>query len=154
MNQEKHKYIGILKICLSFIYLMAVCIGDPTLGMESGSIPDSSITASHYKRGTDFDRFSFHARLNNPIRFWAAYRSQNPWIQVDLQETTQVFGIQTQGDNGADNYWISKLKVQTGVSVEDLTNVVNSNGTEVSNAIFDQITFILLCRKTFHCYSF
>ena len=102
--------------------------------MESGVIPDSSITASHYKRAEDFDRLPHYARLNS-IRFWAAYIVNDPWIQVDLQDVVNVYGIQTQGDDGGGNtkynYWISKLKVQTGVSVDDLMNVVNSNGTEV-----------------------
>lgn len=109
------------------------CLKNPALGMENGVIPDSSITASHYKKANDFDRLPHYARLNRP-RFWAAYRSLNPWIQVDLQDIIDVYGIMTQGYDGNHKYCVTKLQVQMGISVEELTNVANANGTQVFDA--------------------
>ncbi|XP_068125921.1 coagulation factor V [Hyperolius riggenbachi] len=67
------------------------------LGLESKLISDDQITASHY---IDYWEPRL-ARLNNAGSYnaWSAHmnKSSLPWIQVDLQKTVLISGIQTQG---------------------------------------------------------
>ena len=88
------------------------------LGMESGAIFDSQITASSMFN----DRHAApNARLHfkgskNPLKHggWVAREKNiNQWLQVDLQQTTRVIGIATQGRHDLDR-WVTKYKLQYG----------------------------------------
>ena len=88
------------------------------LGMESGAICDSQITASSLY---DFKHAASNARLHfkgseNPLRrasWTAGEKNTNQWLQVDLQQTTRVMGIATQGRHDFDQ-WVTKYKLQYG----------------------------------------
>ena len=83
------------------------------LGMESGAIFDSQITASSVyndKRNRMLDCISKDPRDAG----WAAgVKNTNRWLQVDLQQTTRVIGIATQGRHDYDQ-WVTKYKLQYG----------------------------------------
>ncbi|XP_035682682.1 EGF-like repeat and discoidin I-like domain-containing protein 3 [Branchiostoma floridae] len=61
------------------------------LGMESGAIRDSQISAS-----SSFNAYR-NPRLNGNSEWRADVINQNQWLQVDLQNRAMVSGIQTQG---------------------------------------------------------
>ena len=89
-----------------------------TLGMESGAIFDSQITASsvyNFKHAASNARLHFKG-FENPLRSagWVAgEKNTNQWLQVDLQQTTRVIGIATQGRHDWDQ-WVTKYKLQYG----------------------------------------
>ena len=86
--------------------------------MESGEIPDTSLSASTYfifnHAGGSDHREPKYARLNHPTTAWASDEGDdNPWIQVDLGEEKGVVGIKVQGWN---IYWIEELKIATALA--------------------------------------
>ncbi|XP_066294611.1 retinoschisin-like [Branchiostoma lanceolatum] len=87
----------------------ATC-SDP-LGMESGAIPDGSITASSfYSVGTE----PYIGRLNSLRGFgtWLSkYRTIGEWLQVDLGELKRVMGtiIQSRATYAS---WVTSFKLQ------------------------------------------
>ena len=88
------------------------------LGMESGAIFDSQITASSiYTDNFAASNARFHFRgSKNPLRYagWVPkVKNTNQWLQVDLQQTTRVIGIATQGRHDLDR-WVTKYKLQYG----------------------------------------
>ena len=88
------------------------------LGMESGAIFDSQITASSVYNDNLAAR---NARLHfkgseNPIRragWVAGVKNINQWLQVDLQQITRVIGMATQGRHDFEQ-WVTKYKLQYG----------------------------------------
>ena len=86
--------------------------------MESGVITDSQISASSVYSNQ-------HVPQNARLHFkgakapfvsagWRAReRNTNQWLQVDLQQTTRVIGIATQGRHDYDQ-WVTKYKLQHG----------------------------------------
>ena len=104
---------------------LSECAPGP-LGMASGDIPDSSITASSYQTHPHYDREPKYARLGGS-RFW--YNDWNdlePWIQVDLGSSYNVTGLQTEGYSNL--YWVKKIKVQVGMTIEDLSFIEDGQG--------------------------
>ena len=102
------------------------------LGMASGDIPDSSITASSYQRHHSWDREPKYARLGGN-KFWIeeeTYNSTGPWIQVDMSTSYRVTGLQTEGNNETDHwqYWVRQIKVQTGMIINDLSFIDDGQG--------------------------
>ena len=115
-------------LALSFIILFGLfseCDSGP-LGMASGDIPDTSITASSYEKHGEFDREPKYARLGGE-RFWVSFDVE-PWIQVDLDSHHIVTGLQTQGDDGWKEYWVEQIKVQVGFTEENLMFIQDANG--------------------------
>ena len=110
--------VGIMSTINRDLYLS---FSDPEkLGLEDGSIPDESLSASSNYNGL---RMSTPAggRLNKPppddntIGAWhAEVQDTNPWIQVDLGNPTYVNGVLTQGRDGNPYapQWVTKYKVQ------------------------------------------
>ena len=86
--------------------------------MENGVITDSQISASSVHSNKHVPQ---NARLHfkgakAPLAFvpagWrAGVRNTNQWLQVDLQQTTRIIGIATQGRHDWDQ-WITKYKLQ------------------------------------------
>ncbi|XP_038068978.1 EGF-like repeat and discoidin I-like domain-containing protein 3 [Patiria miniata] len=62
--------------------------------MEDGTIQDDRITASSIRSTTYPAR---EARLNNDKGWAASSDDANPWIEVDLVQSTVVTGVTTQG---------------------------------------------------------
>jgi len=78
--------------------------------MENGAIPDSSINASSiHGFGLNFRL----ARLRNNAGWAALVNDVNQWLQVDLQQTTRVTSIATQG-RGNYPQWVTKYKLDYG----------------------------------------
>ena len=100
---------------LKIICFRAVCTPVP-LGMEIGAIHDSQISASSTWRAN-------HAAQQARLHFkagggktgsWSSLLNDNSqWLQVDLQQTTRIAGIATQGRN-AYNQWVTQYKLQYG----------------------------------------
>ena len=92
--------------------------------MENGTILDSQISASsvfnpnyaakqarlHFKR--DGVRTGSWSAKNN---------DKNQWLQVDLQQTTRITAIATQGRNGhTPGQWVQEYKLQYGEDIQTL----------------------------------
>ena len=86
--------------------------------MESGAIFDSQITASSVfndRHAVPNVRLHFKGS-KNPVRYagWVpGVKNTNQWLQVDLQQTTRVIGIATQGRHDF-HQWVTKYKLQYG----------------------------------------
>ena len=79
--------------------------------MESGSIPDSNITASStLNSGTP----AKNGRLNFTAgsSWCAATSDSNPYLQIDLQTLHFICAVSTQGNSQADE-WVETYTLQT-----------------------------------------
>jgi len=91
------------------------------LGMESGAISDSQISASsefNADHAATQGRLHFQARLNpGKTGSWSAHtKDANQWLQVDLNsKDTKVTRVATQGRNDYEingGQWVTKYKLQ------------------------------------------
>ena len=86
--------------------------------MESGAILDSQISASTvYDANHAAHQARLHFKVKGLIRGgWSSLpKDTNQWLQVDLQQTTRVTRIATQGRNGySPGQWVTKYKLQHG----------------------------------------
>ncbi|KAL9953924.1 hypothetical protein ACROYT_G041399 [Oculina patagonica] len=89
----------------------------PALGIESGAILDSQMSASSEYNA---DHGAAMARLHRTIGAgsWVAGTNDvNQWLQVDLlNDDTKVTGVATQG-RSSDNHWVTKYKVEYRVNL-------------------------------------
>ena len=78
--------------------------------MESGSIPDNSITASSEKNANTAAK---NGRLNyiSGSSLCAATSDSNPYLQIDLQTLHIICAVSTQGNSQADQ-WVKTYKLQ------------------------------------------
>ncbi|XP_038060576.1 lactadherin-like [Patiria miniata] len=83
----------------------AVCSSPQPLGIEDGNIQDDRITASSSR---DCCRASY-GRLNNNEKWSPMTDEANPWIEVDLIQSTVVTGVTTQG--GLGRWYVKRYKV-------------------------------------------
>ncbi|XP_078665994.1 lactadherin-like [Branchiostoma floridae x Branchiostoma belcheri] len=98
------------------------------LGMESGAIPDASITASSISVGFE----SYHGRLNGVagVGAWAARTNTiGEWLQVDLGEMKTVTGTIIQGRSSADQ-WVTSYKLQYSLDGLNWITYASSDGSE------------------------
>ncbi|XP_038054175.1 scavenger receptor cysteine-rich domain superfamily protein-like [Patiria miniata] len=108
-----------------FVFPSAPCIPE-ALGMEDGSIPDSSLTASSvyssYRPST--------ARLNVGSYGWKPSTPADQWIQVDLGKPTVVTGLTMQGRNTGTTYYVRAFSVQHSLTAEsdDWQSLANADG--------------------------
>ncbi|XP_061416055.1 macrophage mannose receptor 1-like [Lethenteron reissneri] len=77
------------------------------LGMESGAIPDSHITASSSASGCPANEARLHGNS-----WWSPNNNAGSWLQVDLGSVFQVTGISTQG-SARTNHWVTTYHVHT-----------------------------------------
>ncbi|KAI8510753.1 hypothetical protein Bbelb_116690 [Branchiostoma belcheri] len=109
----------------------AVCT-DP-LGMESGAIPDDSITASSTY---GFNREPYRGRLNGVagVGAWAVLTNTiGEWLQVDLGEMETVTGTIIQGRYGVlhnVDQWVTSYKLQYSVDGLSWITYASSDGSE------------------------
>ncbi|XP_066270903.1 lactadherin-like [Branchiostoma lanceolatum] len=102
---------------------------DP-LGMESGAIPDESITASSFLSPDGNPHFG---RLNGVAGrgCWIAlYSTVGQWFQVDLGEMKRVTGTIIQGRPSYD-YWVTSYKLQYSTDRITWTTYARNNGSEM-----------------------
>ncbi|NXA47226.1 DCBD2 protein, partial [Nothocercus julius] len=92
-----------------FTFKTSGCYG--TLGMESGVIPDSQITASSILEWSDqAGQVNIwkpeNARLKRPGPPWAAFISdEQQWLQIDLNKEKRITGIITTGSTLPEHYY-------------------------------------------------
>ena len=95
-----------------FCPTMSLACKDPkALGMESGKIPDSRITASSEWQS---DYGASNARLNfkNYSGSWSSRQNNvNQWLQVDFEYAATITDILTQGRDTAYNQWVKSYMV-------------------------------------------
>ena len=68
------------------------------LGLESGKIPDSQITASD-EYAPNLSWRATGARLNQNTAWSTHVLDGNQWIQIELNQQQYVTGVMTQGKN-------------------------------------------------------
>ena len=94
--------------------------------MESGSIPDSNITASStLNSGTP----AKNARLNFAAgsSWCAATSDSNPYLEIDLQTLHFICAVSTQGNSQADD-WVETYTLQTSTDGTIWTDYTNNTG--------------------------
>ena len=107
--------------------MLSDCESGP-LGMANGGIPDSSITGSSYTETNGWNREPKYARLGGD-RFWLNNKTDTlPWIQVDLSSTKRVTGLQTEGKRATKSHWVEQVKVQVGLTEENLRFIEDVKG--------------------------
>ena len=114
-----------LKYCCLF-FTLGDC-SDLDLGMESGSIPDSNITASStLNSGTTPAK---NGRLNYTAgpSWCAAVGDSNPYLQIDLQTLHFICAVSTQGNSQADE-WVETYTLQTSTDGTCWTNYTDNGG--------------------------
>eukprot|EP00058_Branchiostoma_floridae_P012572 XP_002598060.1 hypothetical protein BRAFLDRAFT_85725 [Branchiostoma floridae] len=118
---------------------------DP-LGMESGAIPDESITSSSWDNEWVYDDYDdpateygvgwdtgapWYARLNGDGDAWAPDNNDTvgEWLQVDLGEMKDVKGTITQGRPSSDR-WVTSYKLQYSTDETTWTTYAGTDGSE------------------------
>ena len=84
--------------------------------MENRAIHDSQISASSTwasNHAAQQARLHFKAGGGKTGSWSAKVNDLNQWLQVDLQQTTRIKGIATQGRN-AHSQWVIQYKLQYG----------------------------------------
>ena len=102
------------------VFAFSACSGP--LGMQSGKIKDSQLTASSKWAGY-WD--VVNGRLNSG-RFWAPHGGNGKWMQIAFERETAVTKVAIQG-SVADEYWVKSYKLSS--SKDTLTwNFIMENG--------------------------
>ena len=90
--------------------------------MENGTILDSQISASSvYDRNHAAEQARLHFKRDGlKTGSWSAKdNDKNQWLQVDLQQTTRITAIATQGRNGyTPEQWVEEYQLQYGEDVQ------------------------------------
>ena len=98
------KVIDTLILCF---YIAGDCVY-LDLGMESGSIPDSKITASTSSPSARNGRLNFTSGSS-----WCAQSSDaNPYLQIDLQTLHIICAVSTQGNSQSDQ-WVKNYTLKS-----------------------------------------
>ena len=92
------------------MFIAGDCI-DLDLGMQSGSIPNNSITASSELNVTTPAK---NGRLNYTAgsSWCATTNDSNPYLQIDLQTLYIICAVSTQGNSQADE-WVTTYILQS-----------------------------------------
>ncbi|XP_022086705.1 scavenger receptor cysteine-rich type 1 protein M130-like isoform X2 [Acanthaster planci] len=110
---------------LAVIVLIVPCVSGP-LGMESGAIEDSRITASSFYDSRFPPRI---ARLNAGNEGWIPSAPADQWIQIDLSRHVAVTGVVIQGDGRGLNRYVTAFTVQYSASGDsDWHGVLDADG--------------------------
>ncbi|EDO45500.1 predicted protein, partial [Nematostella vectensis] len=116
------------------------------LGMEDGSIPDSSITASS-TWGCPFGCNSYNARLNNQpvsgqhIGAWVAgHRKKGEYLQVDLGQVTWITHVAMQGRPQQNAQWVTEYSVEYSLRGDQWRSYQDGNDVFPGNS--DQTTVV------------
>ena len=94
--------------------------------MESGSIPDSNITASSKLNSATPAK---NGRLNFAAgsSWCAATGDSNPYLQIDLQTLHFICAVSTQGNSQADD-WVETYTLQTSTDGTTWTDYTDDAG--------------------------
>ena len=113
---KRQQFLNAVFLLLHYNNFRAVVCMPTPLGMESGAILDSQIRASsiwHPNYAAQQARLHFKAGGGKSGSWSSLFNDNNQWLQVDLQQTTRVKGIATQGKN-AFSQWVTRYKLQYG----------------------------------------
>ncbi|KAL9950697.1 hypothetical protein ACROYT_G043237 [Oculina patagonica] len=111
-----------------FAFLLPLALGDCIyldLGMESGSIPDSNITASSTQSAASTPAKNGRLNFASGSSWCAATSDTNPYLQIDLQTLHIICAVSTQGNSKADQ-WAANYTLQSsidGSSWKDYTEI-------------------------------
>ncbi|XP_072175712.1 venom prothrombin activator pseutarin-C non-catalytic subunit-like [Diadema setosum] len=105
------------------------------LGMESGAIKDTNITASSWWSAW----FPPQKGRLNTQGAWAPKTKNSSWIQVELEHPTCIVGLATQGQWG-NNQWVKEYKVGCGLQAGDINIVTEKSPSGVAEKIFSANT--------------
>ena len=121
LTVEVFLYIVLLSSCYSCNRCPVVGFPIPELptcrhplGMESGHIPNSAITASSKLSivyGPENARLHYQGEAGRVGAWIPLYQDHNQWLQVDFGSVTQITGISTQGYYNAD-HWVKSYTLQ------------------------------------------
>ncbi|XP_030848296.1 lactadherin isoform X2 [Strongylocentrotus purpuratus] len=147
----------LLSICWTGGHCGPIQDGSP-LGLESGAIPDSSLTASSEY---DANHGPFRGRLNIAkvgalTGGWSAKTNDlNQWIQVDLLATYSIIRVATQGREDY-SQWVTSFKIACSMdsvtfdTVKDPTNTDNDNifpgNSDRNTVVYNRLPVPMLCR--------
>ncbi|XP_030847153.1 lactadherin-like [Strongylocentrotus purpuratus] len=128
------------------------------LGLESGAIPDSSLTASseyNANHGTRRGRLNI-AKVGALFGGWTSKTNDlNQWFQVDLLDTYIIVGVATQGRK--DQFqWVSSFKIACSMNSITFDTVKGPNNTDNDNifagnsdkntVVYNRFPVPMLCR--------
>ncbi|XP_019614394.1 PREDICTED: lactadherin-like [Branchiostoma belcheri] len=114
----------------TFVPTDAIGVCRSPLGMESGVIPDESITASSH---WDADLVANNGRLNAVDGFgaWAAANSAvGEFLQVDFGHMKRVTGTIVQGRNVGVDQWVTSYKLQYSREATTWATYTVNDGSE------------------------
>ncbi|KAL9969230.1 hypothetical protein ACROYT_G021423 [Oculina patagonica] len=122
--------------CSFYLFPEIQCRGNP-IGMENGTIPDESITASSWQ-----DPFKPEAgRLGNKDGAWCANTSEKghkkSFLQIEFPSTYSVCAFAAQGSPVDSSSWVTKYRIQYSVDGQNFKAVVNtiSGNTDASDLL-------------------
>ncbi|XP_048583948.1 uncharacterized protein LOC125563127 [Nematostella vectensis] len=112
------------------------------LGMESGDIIDSAITASSSLPSAWY-YLPFNARLNRtPVHsVWLANSNYNQWLQIDLSSVTIVTSVSTQGRDNNDQ-WVKNYTLSYSYSEEHWTTYAINGIHKIFDGNTDRATIV------------
>ena len=111
-------------------WFMAGYCTDLDLGLQSGSIPDDSITASSE---LNISTPAKNGRLNYTAgsSWCASTNDSNPYLQIDLQTLHIICAVSTQGHFQAED-WVKTYTLQSSRDGKTWTNYEDSGLVKVS----------------------
>ncbi|XP_048588830.1 lactadherin [Nematostella vectensis] len=120
------------------------------LGMEDGSIPDSSITDSSAIDSIISSHDPYHARLNNQpmsgrhVGVWVTNSKQKgEHLQVDLGQVTWITHVATQGRPQSYPQWVTEYTVEYSLTGNQWQSYQDENGgTKVFPGNSDMTTVV------------
>ncbi|XP_066296383.1 uncharacterized protein [Branchiostoma lanceolatum] len=120
-----------------------VCYGLRPVGMETGDIPQDSITASSTWRpemAPYYARYASSKYTFDSHAWCAAFNDRIQWIQVDLGKPMAVAGVIVQGQQGFP-HWVSSFKLLYSLDQKDWMYYQDETGNDkVFSGNFDSTT--------------
>ena len=108
------------------VFAFPACSG--SLGMQSGKIKDSQLTASS-KWGNALYWAVVNGRLNSG-RFWARNTGYGQWLQIAFERETVVTKVATQG-SVAHEKWVRDYKISSSKDAFTWNFIVESGANKV-----------------------
>jgi len=110
---------------------------DSPLGMSSGTIEDSQLTASSYSKNFKVtskehqDMKPKYGRLNNHFA-WCTDESHGSWLKVSLHRIAMVTGLASQGyKNDFNHYYVREYQLQYSTDDKNWKYLTENSGTKV-----------------------
>ena len=98
---------------LTLVYrFFAAC--NSTLGLEDGSLPDPALNASSAWNAHKAAKARLHKNAG-----WIAYDKAGQWLQVALNNVTNITAIATQGDSSRWYYWTKLYNLNSSLDGND-----------------------------------